>query len=134
MRTDRVDHALTFLASKDIKGVHFDFNATHFWIGHATQPGYDGNYQINLAFSRGIYRGLQFTGEFYGNTSLNRDNPGFASSLWALTYTVTPRLVIDSGLEAGLSSAAPQKHFFVGFTYSIAELYPGWRRRAGATD
>lgn len=128
LRTDRVDHALTFLASKDIKRVHFDFNATHFWIGHATQPGYDGNYQINLAFSHGVYRGLQFTGEFYGNTSLNRDNPGFASSLWALTYTVTPRLVIDSGWEAGLSSAAPQKHFFVGLTYSIAELYPGWRK------
>jgi hypothetical protein len=134
VRTDRVDHALTFLASKDVKGVHFDFNATHFWIGNATQPGYDGNDQINLAFSHGVYRGLQFTGEFYGNTSLNRDNPGFGSSLWALTYTVTPRLVIDSGLEAGLSSGAPRKHFFVGFTYSIAELYPGRRKKAGAKD
>jgi len=128
--TDRVDHALTFLASKDVKGVHFDFNTTHFWIGRPNAPGYAGNYQINLAFSNRIYRGLQFTGEFYGNTSLNRDTPGFASSLWALTYTIKPRLVIDGGLEAGLSSGAPQKHLFVGFTYSVAELYPGWRKKA----
>jgi hypothetical protein len=127
--TDRVDHALTFLASKDIKHVHLDFNATHFWIGRQNKPGYDGNDQVNLAFSRAVYRGLQFTGEFYGNTALNREVPGFASSLWALTYNLTPRLVIDSGWEVGLSAGAPQKHFFAGFTYSIAELYPGWRKK-----
>ena len=93
--TDRVDHAFTFLASKDVKRVHLDFNATRFWIGRVNQSGHDENYQINLAFSRGIHGGLQFTGEFYGNTSLNRDTPGFASSLWALTYAINPRLVID---------------------------------------
>jgi Putative MetA-pathway of phenol degradation len=132
--TKPVDHAFSFLASKDIKGVHFDFNATHFWIGRENVSGYDGNYQINLAFSDHIYRGLQFTGEFYGNTTLNRETPGFASSLWALTYTINPRLVIDSGLEVGLTSGAPEKHLFLGFTYSIVELYPGWRKRTRSSD
>lgn len=127
--TGRVDHAFTFLASKDIAGIHFDFNTTHFWIGQQSEPGFDQNDQLNLAFSRPIHKGLGFTVEFYGSTQLNRATPSFASSLWALTYAVTPRLVLDGGFEGGLSSGGPHRHVFAGLTYSIADLYPGWRRR-----
>ncbi len=117
----RVDHAFTFLASKDIHAIHFDFNATEFLIG---QPGgFNENQQLNLAFSRFIHDGLQFTGEFYGDTRLNQAAPGFASSLWALTYTIIPRLVVDGGYELGITSAGPHRHAFVGVTYSFANLY-----------
>jgi hypothetical protein len=116
-----VDHALTFLASKDIRKIHFDFNATESLIGRAA--GFDKNQQLNLAFSLPIHGPLQFTGEFYGQTEPNRATPGFASSLWALTYTVVPRLVIDGGFEAGLTSGGPHRHAFFGATYSIANLY-----------
>ncbi len=127
--TGRVDHAFTFLASKDIAHVHFDFNATHFLIGRPGTTGFDQNDQLNLAFSRVIHGGLQFTGEFYGDTQLNHSTPGFASSLWALTYTIVPRLVIDGGFEAGLTSGGPHRHAFAGLTYSITNLYPGSRRK-----
>jgi hypothetical protein len=131
----RVDHGFAFLASKDIAHIHFDFNATQFLIGRPNATGFDQNQQLNLAFSRFIRGKLEFTGEFYGDTALNQATPGFASSLWALTYTVTPRLVIDGGFEAGLTSGGPHRHAFVGATYSIANLYPGWRRRrADALD
>jgi hypothetical protein len=83
-----------------------------------------------LAFSHVIHGGLQFTGEFYGETQLNQTTPGFASSLWALTYTVVPRLVIDGGFEAGLTSGGPHRHAFVGATYSIANLYHTFRKRS----
>jgi len=126
--TGQVDHAFTFLASKDIAQFHFDFNFTQFLIGRPNTSGFDKNQQLNLAFSHVIRGRLQFTGEFYGDTRLNQTTPGFASSLWALTYTVVPRLVIDSGFEAGLTSGGPHRHAFVGATYSIANLYPGWRR------
>ena len=132
--TGRVDHAFTFLASKDIAHIHFDFNATQFWVGRQSGSGFDENQQLNLAFSRVIRGGLQFTGEFYGDTRLNQTTAGFASSLWALTYTVVPRLVIDSGFEAGLISGGPHRHAFVGATYSIANLYPGWRRKRAALE
>ena len=82
-----------------------------------------------LAFSHALYKRLQFAGEFYGQTQLNNATPGFASSLWALTYTVSPRLVVDGGFEAGLTSGGPHRHAFGGITYSIANLYPGWRRK-----
>lgn len=125
----RVDHAFTFLASKDILRTHFDFNATHFWLGRPGTQGFDQNDELNLAFSHAIHGALQFTGEFYGATSPNQATPRFVSSLWALTYTVHPRLVIDGGFEAGLTSGGPRRHVFFGATYAIANLYPGWRRK-----
>ncbi|MDP9162309.1 MAG: transporter [Acidobacteriota bacterium] len=118
----QVDHAFTFLASKDIAKFHFDFNATEFFIGRSSS-GFDTNQQLNLTFAHVLYKGLQLTGEFYGQTRLNKTAPSFASSLWALTYTLTPRLVIDGGFEAGLSSGGPHRHVFAGVTYSIANLY-----------
>ena len=126
--TGRVDHFFGFLASKDIAGVHFDFNATHYWIGRQSASGFDQNDQLNLAFSHSIRGGLGFTGEFYGDTQLNQATSRFVSSLWALTYTVNPRLVIDSGFEGGLTDGGPHRHVFAGFTYSIGNLYPGWQR------
>ena len=126
--TGRVDHSFGFLASKDIAGVQFDFNATHFWIGRQSAAGFDQNDQLNLAFSHTIRGGLGFTGEFYGDTQLDQTTASFVSSLWALTYTITPRLVMDGGFEGGLSSGGPHRHVFAGFTYSIGNSYPGWRR------
>ncbi len=124
-----VDHAFTFLASKDIVQFHFDFNVTQFLIRRPNASGFDKSQQLNLAFSRVIRGGLQFTGEFYGETRLNRTTAGFASSLWALTYTVIPRLVIDGGFEAGLTPGGPHRHAFLGATCAIANLYSGWRRK-----
>jgi hypothetical protein len=122
----RVDHAFTFLASKDVAHVHFDFNASEFLIGRAN--GFDKGQQFNLAFSHAIHGPLQFTGELWGRTRLNPATPGFASSLWALTYRVVPRLVVDGGFEVGITSGGPHRHAFVGLTYAIANFYPGRRK------
>jgi len=127
--TGRVDHAFTLLASKDIAHFLFDFNVTKFLIGRQNTSGVDRNQQVNLAFSHTIRGGFQLTGELYGQTRLNQTTSGFVSSPWALTYTVVPRLVIDGGFEVGLTSGGPHRHAFVGATYSIANLYLGWRRK-----
>jgi Putative MetA-pathway of phenol degradation len=125
--TGHVDHSFTLLASKDIAHFSVDFDLSEFLIGRQNQSGYDQNQQLSLAFSHSIYRELGFTGEFYGSTRLNADTPGYTSSLWALTYRVVPRLVIDGGFEAGLTSGGPHRHAFFGATYSIANLYRAWR-------
>lgn len=130
----RVDHSFTFGASQTLAHFNLDFNFTEFLIGSSGPTRFDENQQFALAFSRSIHRGLQFAGEFYGQTKLNEATPGFASSLWALTYTVLPRLVFDGGFEAGLTSGGPHRHAFFGVTYSITNLYPGWRRRHSASD
>jgi hypothetical protein len=130
----RVDHSFTFLASKDVLGTHFDFNATYFLIHRAAGPGFDSNYQFNLSLAHPIKGRLAFTGEFYGNTELNSVTPGFASTLWALTFAIKPRLVIDAGIEIGLSHGAPQQHFFVGVTYAIANLYSAMHPRRNSSN
>jgi hypothetical protein len=124
----RVDHSFTFAASESIRHFNLDFNFSQFLIG-SPAGHFDQNQLLALAFSHPIHGKLQFQGEFYGETELNQATPGFASSLWALTYTVIPRLVIDGGFEAGLTPGGPHRHAFFGATYSIANLYPGWRRR-----
>ena len=124
----RVDHVFTFLASKDVYGVHFDFNASYFLIGKVGSSGFGRQSQFNLSLSHPIKSQLGFTGEFYGNTNLNVANPAFASTLWALTYNVLPRLVVDGGVDVGLTHGAPQKRFFAGVTYAITNIYKDLKR------
>lgn len=128
--TGRVDHSFTFGASENIAHFTLDFNLTQSLIGRPGVSGLDENQQLALAFSHAIHGRLQFAGEFYGVTQLNKTTPGFASSLWALTYTALPRLVIDGGFEAGLTSGGPHRHAFVGATYAIGNLYRALRNRS----
>ncbi len=126
----RVDHQFKFLASKDVRGLHFDFNASALLIGRPDARGYDHNSEINLAFARALRGKLAVTGEVYGDTRLNRLFPAFASTLVALTYTITPRLVVDAGIDVAVTRDAPfHKRFVAGFVYSLAELYPQIRRQ-----
>lgn len=129
--TGRVDHSFTFGASENIAHFNFDFNLTRFLIGRPKTSGFDHNTMMALASSHVIHGRFQFAGEVYGENELNKETPGFASSLWALTYTIVPRLVIDGGFEVGLSSGGPHRHAFFGATYSIANLYPGRRKSLG---
>jgi Putative MetA-pathway of phenol degradation len=128
--TGKYDHEIRFYASKDILGTHFDFNTAYIFLGRQSSGGTDQFTQMNLAFSHPIYQKLQFTGEFYGNMRFNNGAPSFADGLWALTYAITPRLVVDSGIDHALSSGAPfHRRYFVGVTYSIADIYRAMRNR-----
>jgi hypothetical protein len=125
----RVDHQFKFLASKDLLGTHFDFNASALLIGRPLRRGFDHDAELTLSFSHGLRGKLGMTGEFYGDTQLNNSTPGFVSNLWALTYTITPRLVVDAGMDTALTRDAPfHKRFFMGLVYSLAEVYPRIRR------
>ena len=119
----KVDHAFTFLASKDIRGFHLDYNLSAFLVRPQSGGQFDHNWQMNLAGSHPLGRGFLVTGEVYGVTELNPLQFSFVSTLWALTYAPKKRLVIDGGVDIGLSRFAPERHVFVGFTYVIANLY-----------
>jgi len=126
--TGKYDHEIRFYASKDILGTHFDFNTAYIFLGRPAMGGTDQFTQMNLAFSHPIYKKLQFTGEFYGNMFFNHSTPAFADGLWALTYAIKPRLVVDAGIDHGLNSGSPfHRRYFVGVTYSIADIYKAFR-------
>jgi hypothetical protein len=125
-------HSLTFMASKDIGKYHFDYNLGYLIAGHPARS-YDRNYNLALAFSRALRGSLGITGEGYGQTKVDV-SPAFASALLALTYGVTPRLVIDSGYDVGVTHGSPGNHFFVGFTYAIIDLYSRFRVNQTASN
>lgn len=126
--TGKYDHEIRFYASKDLLGTHFDFNTAYAFLGRPVAGGTDQFTQMNLAFSHPIYKKLQFTGEFYGDMRFNDGTPSFADGLWAFTYSVTPRLVLDTGIDHALTSTAPfRRRYFVGMTYSIADIYRALR-------
>jgi hypothetical protein len=128
----RVDHQLKLLASKDLGSTHFDFNVSEFFVGRPA-GGDDTAAEIDLAFSHPLCHQLAMTGEIYGDTRLNSSLHGFTSTLWALTYTLTPRLVVDAGMETALTPNAPfRKRFMAGFVYSLAEIYPSLRHHLRA--
>lgn len=119
----RVDHEVTLLFSKDVLGVHFDLNASEFFVGRVGTTGFDHTSQFNVAFGHALYKNLQIQGEFYGNTRVNNATPGFVSGLSALVWNITPRLEIDGGIDSGMTYGAPRLRIFAGFTYAIANLY-----------
>jgi hypothetical protein len=120
--TGKTDHTFKFLASRDLSGFHFDFNTAYILSGRTQSDVYDHNFLVTLSGAHKIRGSLGITGEVYGYTRLNRDTPSYTSNLWALTFTATPRLVFDSGIDVGLTSGAPHKTIFAGFTYSIVDL------------
>ena len=120
----QTDHLLTFMAGKTIHKFSIISNFSRFWIG---EPGgtYDGKYEATLAVTRPLHGKFGVIGEVYGDSRLNAANDPFANSTWALTYTVNPRLVFDSGAYVGLTSGAgaPGKSFFFGATYALGDIY-----------
>lgn len=123
-----VDHAFTLLSSKDLGKFHVDFNAGYLLAGRPKGHAFDNNYNFALAFSHPLRGKWGITGEAYGESTLNLATPAYASTLWGVTYALTPRLVLDGGVDMGLTHDAPQAHIFAGFTYAIADLYRTWRR------
>jgi len=119
----RADHFLTYLASKDLGGFHADFNASFLDAGRPQQEGRDRNVELALSLTHALQGPLALTGEIYGDTRLNSDTPGFASTLWALSYSVNPRLTLDAAVDFGLTSGAARKQLLVGFTYALGDLY-----------
>jgi hypothetical protein len=119
----RVDHNLTFLASKNVLGLDWDFNYVLGWIGTEGKKSFDNSHLFALAFSRSLFGPLGISGEIYGGPRVNRQMPGLASTDWALIYTVTPRVTLDAGVDIGLTSSAKDITYFAGITIALLDLY-----------
>ncbi len=121
----RIDHTFVFLASKDIHEFTIDFNTVTQVVGRDAAPGFDKDAIFILTLSHAIKGPLGFIAEISGNTRLNEQTPAFATNLWALTYRVHRRFVIDCAFDVEVTHGAPQKRVLFGFTYAIANLRHG---------
>ena len=120
----RTDHSFTFLASKEIRKITFDFNASYQLMGREGSTGYDQDSELFFTFQRDLYGPLSLIGEVGGTTKLNAASPAFATTLWAMAYKVHRQVVLDVAVDAGITQGAPHNRILFGFTYAIANLYP----------
>jgi hypothetical protein len=125
----QVDHALSLLVSKDLHPFHVDFNVTPLFAGRQSASGVDHNIGFALSSSTPITKRLGMVAEGYGYTSLNAENPAFASTMIGFTYQVNPRLFLDSGIDVGVTKDAPHKRVYLGVTYAIANVYSWMKSR-----
>ena len=116
-----VDHSISLLASKDVRRVHFDFNVTPLIAG--SRSGFNHNTGMTLSASIPVSRRLSVVTEGYGYTRLSADDAAFASSMAGVTYAVNRRLMLDGGLDFGVTRNAPQQRVYVGATYAIGNAF-----------
>jgi hypothetical protein len=125
----KVDHSISFLASKDVRKLHFDFNAIELLAGRPDATGFDHDTGFALATWLPLTKRLSGVLEPYGYTSLNQFTPAFASTTLGFNYKAQARMYLDGGLDMGVSHDAPHKRVFVGVTYAMSNLYSLMRSR-----
>ena len=114
------DETLMLLLSRDVGSFHADANLLATRLGRPAAEGGGGAFQpaATLSLSRTLDAQWSLTGEVYwiGATS---ENPIIVSNLWALGYKISPRLVLDAGLDVGLSHGAQKLSLFTGLTVGM---------------
>ncbi len=118
-----VDHIVTLLASKDLpKRFHVDANLGYAWLGHPG-GGFNHNWLPTSTLAYSLTQKWQLAMEFSGATRANATTPAVTQNLWAVSYTLRPRLVLDSAVQFRVTGNVPRVVYLGGFTYSIADLY-----------
>jgi len=118
-----IGHSAGILASKDFGLHHLDFNETAQWVGRPGASGFDRNYFTAVAYSHAIRGKWGMTAEVAGFSWTNAANRATMTVMGSAIYSVSPRLILDSGMYIAAYGQLPRATFFGGITYSIADLY-----------
>lgn len=111
--TGYTDHQMVWIASRDIKRVHVDFNAAGVLAGG--REGWNGALQMGLALSVPVSK--RFTGvidNFGGYQAGTHDRLG--AVLIGGTWTVRPSLVVDGAMTWTYTGGQPRQQFTMGIT------------------
>ncbi len=122
---------LTLLFSRDAGNYHIDVNLLESWIGQpADQSGGPAGGQARgraaqaagtVSITRNLGETWSLTGELYALQSTPQ-NGRIVSNLWALAHKVSKRLVLDGGVDMGLSHGAPRCTLFAGLTVGLGQF------------
>lgn len=114
---------LILLFSRDMGPYHLDVNLLESWLGRTPEAGGGRVRQpaATASLSRTLTEAWSLTGEVYtiGATEMN---PRVVSNLWAVGYKVSSRLVLDAGLDLGLTPGAQKASFFAGLTFALGRF------------
>jgi len=115
------DVLLMLLFSRDFGAFHADLNFLATWLNHEA-PRFRGSVPAgSLSVSRSLDERWSLTGEIY-SIGATEGSDTIVSNLWAAGYKVSSRLVLDGGIDVGLSHAAPKISVFAGLTVGVARF------------
>ena len=115
---------LTLLFSKDMGPYHLDVNLLESWIGLAPGLGRGRANQAagTVSLTRNLSDQWSLTGELYGLQATPL-NDRVLSNLWAVAYKVSKRLVLDGGVDAGLTQGSARLTVFTGLTVGLGRFH-----------
>ena len=126
-----MQHLAQLLVSKDFGKHHFDVNEGVQFVGRPGSSGFDRHYFTALSYSHPLTAKWGYTAEIAGFSRANAASPATMTILVAPTYSPSSRLVFDGGAYVAAYGNLPRVTFFLGLTYSVADLYH--RRRVRQT-
>ena len=120
----QVDQVAMFMAGKTIARTSFVSNVNLFFIGQ-TASGAARKTEWTLNASRPVKGPWGILGEVYYDSHLNAANAAYWNSTWGVTYSFSPRLILDAGAYVPFTRGpgAPGKSAFFGVTYALGRLY-----------
>src|SRR5438067_9159675 len=118
-----MQHLAQLLVSKDFGQHHFDANEGVQFVGRPGSSGFDRHYFTALSYSHPLTKKWAYTAEIAGFSRANAANPATMTILVAPTYSPSSRLVFDGGAYLAAYGNLPRVTFFLGLTYSVADLY-----------
>ena len=124
-----MQHLAQVLVSKDFGKHHFDANEGVQFVGRPGSSGFDRHYFSALSYAHPLTKKWAYTAEIAGFSRANTANPASMIILVAPTYSLTSRLVFDGGAYVAAYGNLPRVTFFLGLTYSVADLYHRRRTR-----
>jgi len=117
------DTTLGLFISRDLGPNHVDINLLHTWLGLPSAKGGGLTHQPagTVSVSHKLSNTWSFGGELYGigGTTLNGR---VVSNLWYVAYQPSSRLVLDGGVDIGLSHGAQRYSIFSGLTWGIGRF------------
>jgi outer membrane putative beta-barrel porin/alpha-amylase len=120
------DGTFMILFSRDLGRFHADANALVTWLGRPGLAGSDRQPAVTLSVSRTLNDRWSVTGEVY-SIGATPQNPLIVSNLWAVGYKPAARLVLDGGVDVGVSHGAPKLSLFAGLTVGVCRFRHGAR-------
>ena len=119
------DVLVMLMLSRDVGAFHADLNLLNTWLGRKPPRSRETQPAGSLSVSRTLSGPWSVTGEIYSIGGVSGSG-AWVSNLWAAGYKVSSRLVLDSGIDVGLSQAAPKISIFAGLTIGVARFrHPG---------
>ena len=118
-----IQYLAQILVSKDFGKHHFDFNEGVQFVGRPAAGGFDRRYFTALSYSHPLASKWAYTAEIAGFSRASASAPATMTFLAAPTYNLSSRLVLDGGAYFAVYGNLPRATFFLGLTYSVADLY-----------